>query len=92
MFSEKIHRYIYLFSIILLGVSIPFSVFLMSTSQFLMATNWLLEMDFKNKLERIKHNKPALFLMALFLLHLVWMLNSENTAYGWHDIKIKIPF
>ena len=91
MFSEKIHRYIYIFSLILLGVSIPFSVFLMSVSQFLLATNWLLELDFINKWSRLKRNKPALYLIALFLLHLIWMLNSTNSSYGWHDIKIKLP-
>ncbi len=69
----------------------PFSVFLMSVSQFLLATNWLLELDFKNKWDRFKSNRPALYLVGLFLLHLIWMLNSSNIAYGLHDIKIKIP-
>ena len=91
MFSERIHRNVYIFSLILLGVSIPFSVFLMSVSQFLLATNWLLELDFKNKWKRLIQNKPALYLIGLFLLHLLWMLNSTNMAYGWHDIKIKLP-
>lgn len=91
MLPLKIHRYIFLFSIILLGVSIPFSVFLMSVSQFLLATNWLLELDFSKKWKRIKQNKPALLLIGLFLLHLLWMINSDNLAYGWHDIKIKLP-
>ena len=69
----------------------PFSVFLMSLSQFFLATNWLLELDFRNKWERLKSNKPALYLIGLFLLHLLWMINSENMDYGWHDIRIKLP-
>ena len=91
MFSEKLHRYIYLFSLILLGVAIPFSVFLMSVSQFLLAANWLLELDFRDKWQRLKQNKSALFLIGLFVLHLLWMINSENWNYGLHDIKIKLP-
>ncbi len=69
----------------------PFSVFLMSVSQFLLATNWLLELDFVNKWKRLIHNKPALYLIGLFFLHLIWMFNSSNVAYGLHDIKIKLP-
>lgn len=91
MLSKEIHRYIYIFSLILLGVSIPFSVFLMSVSQFLLATNWLLELDFRNKWKRIKNNKPALYLIGLFLLHVIWMLNSTNWDYGLHDLRIKLP-
>lgn len=91
MFTERIHRYIFVFSLILLAVSMPFSVFLMSVSQFLLATNWILELDFKAKWKRLIDNKPAQFLIGLFLLHLLWMLNSSNMAYGWHDIRIKVP-
>ena len=91
MFSEKIHRHIYIFSLILLGIGIPLSVFLMSVSQFLLATNWLLELNFKNKWLRLKQNKAAIYLIGLFFLHLLWMINSNNWTYGLHDIKIKLP-
>lgn len=69
----------------------PFSVFLMSVSQFLLATNWLIELDFINKWKRLKNNHAALSLIALFLIHIIWMINSENLSYGWHDIRIKLP-
>lgn len=69
----------------------PFSVFLMSVSQFLLATNWILELDFKEKWKRLINNRPAQFLIGLFLLHLLWMLNSSNMGYGWHDVRIKLP-
>ena len=91
MFSEKIHRNAYIFFIILLGISIPLSPYLTSISQFLIASNWLLEMDFINKWKRIKSNKPALYLMLLFILHLVWLINTADFDYAWHDIRIKVP-
>ncbi len=48
-------------------------------------------MDFINKWKRIKSNKPALYLMILFILHLVWLINTEDFSYAWHDIRIKVP-
>ena len=91
MFSEKIHRYAYIFFIILLGISIPLSPYLTSVSQFFIALNWLLELDFINKWKRIKYNKPAQYLMLLFILHLIWLINTKDFDYAWHDIRIKVP-
>ncbi len=91
MLSKTIHHKIYWISLSILAIGLPFSVFLMSVSQFLIATNWLIEGDFKNKWLRLKQNGPALSLIALFAIHLFWMLNTTDYEYGWHDIKIKLP-
>ncbi|MBN2669247.1 MAG: O-antigen ligase family protein [Bacteroidales bacterium] len=91
MFSNSIHRKIYIASLILLTIGMPLSVFLMSVSQFFLATNWVLELQFRKKWQRLKQNWPALSLIGLFSIHLLWMINSNNYGYGWHDIKIKLP-
>ncbi len=91
MLTKTLHRNIYLFGIILLGVSIPFSKFLMSVSQLLLAANWLLELDFKTKWYRLKNNYPALSLIGLYLIHLIWMIGTQDMAYGLKDLRIKLP-
>ncbi|MFH2142289.1 MAG: O-antigen ligase family protein [Bacteroidota bacterium] len=75
----------------LFAIAIPVSEYFTSVFQFLLALNWVLEFDFKEKLKRIKANKSILLFPLLFLLHFVWLINTENFSYAFHDIKIKLP-
>jgi len=91
MFSKELHRHIYIASLVLIAVFLPLSKYLLSVSQFILALNWLLEARFVDKWHRIKKNTPALLIMFLFVIHLIWLFNTNDFDYAWHDIKIKVP-
>ncbi|MGQ9846907.1 MAG: O-antigen ligase family protein [Bacteroidales bacterium] len=91
IFSEKIHRYIYIFSLFLLAIAIPTSVFLMSLSQFILYGNWILEGRFKEKWTRIKSNKSLWIFISIFFIHLLWLLPPQDYSYAFNDIRIKLP-
>jgi len=91
MFSKELHRNIYIFSLILIAIFLPLSKYLLSVSQFILALNWVLEFRFVDKWHRIRKNTPALLVMLLFIIHLVWLANTQDFDYAWHDIKIKVP-
>ncbi len=91
LFPEKYHYYIYIFALIVLVAGLPFSKFLMSLSQIILACNWLLEGNLKNKFTSFWKNKTALILSSLLLLHFVGLIYTSDYNYAFKDIRIKAP-
>ena len=85
------HRLIYFIAFILLAISIPLSRFGMSVAQFLLVGNWLLEGNLKEKTKKFFHNKAALALTSLYLLHIIGLLYTNDFQYAAKDLRIKIP-
>ncbi len=69
----------------------PLSKFLMSLSQIILACNFLLEGNLKNKFFSFFKNKPALIISSLFLLHLLGLIYTTDFEYAMKDIRIKMP-
>lgn len=91
IFKGSTYGKIYFWSLVLLAVAIPLSEYFTSVFQFLLALVWLLEFNFREKLKRIKESKIILFFPALLSLHFIWLLNTRNFDYAFHDIQIKLP-
>ena len=85
------HHAIYFVLLFVLAGSQSVSNFMMSGMEILLAVNWMLEMDFKSKWQRAKSSPLLLFFLVLMAVHLVWMIPSENVAYGWNDLFKKLP-
>lgn len=62
-----------------------------SIPQFILIINWLLEGNFKNKFSQLKQNKVYLVLFAVFVLHLMGWIYSQEVGAGFEDIKVKLP-
>ncbi len=88
---EKYHRSIYIFALIVMVIGLSTSKFLMSVSQLLLAANWLIEGNVKNKFIAFWKNKPALIISSLLLLHFVGLLYTTDFNYAFKDIRIKSP-
>jgi hypothetical protein len=91
LFPEKFHHYLYIFALIVLLAGLPMSKFLMSLSQLILAGNWLLEGDLKNKFSAFWKNKTALILISLLLLHFIGLTYTSDFTYAFKDIRIKAP-
>ena len=89
--STKTHHYIYLFALALLVASLPFSLFLISISQFILILNWLTEGNLKGKFIAFFKNKPAIIFSLLFFLHIVGLIYTSDFTYAFKDIRTKIP-
>lgn len=63
----------------------------MSLSQIILACNFLLEGNLKNKFFFFFKNKPALIICSLFLLHLLGLIYTTDFEYAMKDIRIKMP-
>ena len=63
----------------------------MSVGQFILIGNWIIEFNFKEKLAWLKENKVFWILISLFILHMIGLAWTENLAYGFKDLRIKLP-
>lgn len=88
---KNYHRHIYFFSLSLLVVSLPLSVFLLSVAQIILLVNWLAENNFREKWERAKKNKGVFAFITIYIVHIIGMFYSTDWNYGLHDLKIKLP-
>lgn len=87
-----LHPYLHFTGLLLMVVGLPFSLILMSLSQFFIVGNWILEADFKTKWERFKSNKIAWMLCGIFILLLPGLLWTNNFNDGLKLIRINLPF
>lgn len=88
---QSAHYGIFLFALTLMVVGLAVSRFLLSIGGLLLVLNWLLEGGFREKFSRLSQNRVALWLILLFLLHVIWLWNTTNFEYALKDIRIKLP-
>ena len=62
-----------------------------SMPQIILLANWLLEMDFERKWNRVKNNGIFWLLLSVFLMHVVGVFYSADKAAAGDDIWIKMP-
>ena len=75
-----------------MAAGLTLSPFMMGASQFLLVLTWLFTgSPVKVKLQRFFHNRIALVLAALYLLHLVGLIHTSDFAYAFKDLKVKLP-
>lgn len=84
---------IYFYSVLLLAASLPLSIFTTSLAEIILLVNWIREGDFRNKWELLKKRKAVFFIIALYLLHIIGLVYTQqsNWHYAMHDLKIKLP-
>lgn len=85
------HSYIHVGGIMLLAASLPLSSFLVTISQIILMVNWLAEGDLKNKLHRVWERKALFAFLLIFLVHLIWLIPTQDFSYALKDLKIKLP-
>ena len=75
-----------------MAASLTLSPFMMGASQFLLMATWLFTGDpIKVKLQRFLHNRIAVALVALYLLHVIGLIYTADFAYAFKDLKVKLP-
>jgi len=83
--------HLYLFGLLLLAASQPLSRFMVSVSQFWLVGAWILHGNFAEKWLQFKKNKIVWLLPSLWLIHVVWLIGTDDWAMAFKDIKIKLP-
>jgi hypothetical protein len=83
--QEKIHFFI--LSLLLIGI--VSSKFFMSLGMMLGGLNLLLVADFKGYFVNLKKNRFFIFILLFYLIHLLGMFWTDDTAHGFDDLRVK---
>ena len=83
------HSQLYYFLLILTAICLPISKFALSVSMVSLLVNYLLEFDFKRKIEALKNERSILIFSIVFFIHFLWLFNTQNFEYAFHDIGNK---
>ena len=82
----------YFICLAIMAASLTLSPFMMGASQFFLIAVWLFMGDpIKVKIHRFLHNKVAILLVALFLLHVIGLAWTSDFAYAFKDLRVKLP-
>ena len=88
---KQIHEQVYFYTLILIAVSLPLSIFTTSMFQLLLLANWLVELRYREKWRKVASNRALQVFLLIFGLHVVGLLWSADLSYAMNDFKIKLP-
>ena len=90
--DESIYDLIYFYSLCLLLISLPTSIYFVSVSQIIMGANWLAEGRYREKIYRFLNNRPAVIISSIYFLYLISIFWTEDLAYGiGYNLLNKLP-
>ncbi len=87
----EFHHYTYVIGLAALGASLSLSKYVISVSVFLLAINWFLEGNLKQKFIRVWRRKSIFMLVTVLLVYFLGMLITENTDQGIKRILSIMP-
>jgi hypothetical protein len=88
---KQIHEQVYYYTLVLIAVSLPLSIFTTSMFQLFLLLNWLVELRYREKWQKVVSNRALQIFLLIFALHLVGLLWSSDMDHALHDLKIKLP-
>ena len=86
------HLYLRITALTILTVGIALSNVLISIGTIWIISNWLIEADFKNYVQRFKEKKSVWFVIFIFFFLALSLIWSVDFNYGFKDLRIKLPF
>lgn len=95
MFTEKIHFKITFFLLIGAMITSPFTIYFMLPIAILLFLNFILQGNWKVRMNRIKENgmtKYFWLFLSIYLLYLLGMTYTQNVWYGWSNLENKLWF
>jgi hypothetical protein len=75
----------------LLAVGICTLNLLMSIATMAMLFFWLIDPEIKTNLSRLTWHNPSTWMIGLFLIHIIWLVNTSDFSYAAKDLRIKLP-
>lgn len=89
---RQIHEQVYHYTLMLIAVSLPLSIYTTSLFQLLLLVNWIAEGRFREKWNRLKENRALWIFLAFYALHIIGLLWSADGGYAMKDMRVKLPF
>ena len=90
MLRRSFHQMFHLFCLVSVAFFMPLSVWLVSVFSLALAVNWILGLDYRNKTRILRERKELLLLPALFLMYIIWLINTSFLNQALPELKIKL--
>ncbi|MCR5037924.1 MAG: O-antigen ligase family protein [Bacteroidales bacterium] len=85
----------YVLGLMMVAAGLTLSPFLMGMSQFWLVAVFIVDCfstkSINKKLLRFWNNKPAVLLVAFYLMHVVGLLYTTDFEYAMKDLRVKLP-
>ena len=91
VFTIRNVEWLMLFVLGVTVVGMPLSRFLMSFGTVGIAIAWVITGNWQYKFNNLKDNKFLWPIMALLVLHLLWLLPTDNFGHALNDFSGKLP-
>jgi len=75
----------------MLAVALPFIPQILVISQILLVLNWILEGRLSQKIKLIYQRKSILFFLLIYLVHIIWLIKTDNFQPAFTDLFMKLP-
>lgn len=89
--TSRQHRWIYLLSLALIAVGLPFSHALISIGEIIIAINFLLERRWAERISILKKTPSIWLFLGLYVMHVVGLLWTTDLSFALDDLRIKLP-
>jgi hypothetical protein len=86
---EQVKNNLFYWGLIVTAAGLPLSNSLMSVGQILLALDLILNFS-RYEFKRL-FRCHFWILPSVFLLHVLWLINTENFSYAFNDLRIKLP-
>lgn len=83
------HKSIYYYLLILTVICLPVSRFALSISMILLISNYVFDFNYKKKAKLLLADKSILIFVGIFIIHILFFLNTTNFEYAFHDLGNK---
>jgi O-antigen ligase len=91
MLRRSFHHMFHLCCLLSVAFLMPLSVWLVSFFSIAMIVNWIAGLNYSGKIKILWDRKELLIIPALFLLYVVWLLNTSDFVHAVNEFKLKLP-
>lgn len=90
LYTQNYH-FLYVVLLSIFAFFMPHSRGLLSSSQIALAILWLLDVNFKAKINKVLNNKALLLFLSIFFIHILALAYTSNYTYALKDLRVKLP-
>jgi hypothetical protein len=92
MFNKQLLRILYIAILSLIAFFLPLSLWLVSFFILILFLLWFFEGGWK-KISEHRSNRLFIFVfIGIYIVHLIWMINTSDIGFGMLQLKQKLPF
>ena len=88
---QKIHNQVFYYGLVLVAITLPFSLLANSLSMMIVVLNWIAEGNYSQKIKSIKNNFLFFLFILFYFLYIMGMFYTTNMRDGLFELQKKIP-